>query len=174
MTENVSHFILPAVLIIPSILFFIPGKDYLGAFLRGARSGLETAVSLIPPLTLIMCAVSMFSSCGAAEALSKIVSPFFRIIGIPENVLPLLLTRPFSGSAASASYTDLLNRSGADSFSSFFASVIMGSSDTVFYIIAVYFSVCPRVKHTGYLYPVAVASSLFCVFFSAYICRLFY
>ncbi len=162
------------ILLIPSFLFFLPGKNYLDSFLRGARAGLKGAVSLVPPLTLIMCAVSMFSSSGAATALAGAASPFCRRIGIPEDVLPLLLTRPFSGSAASASYAELMSRSGADGFSSFYASVIMGSSDTVFYILSVYFSACPRVKRTGYAYPVAVASSLFCVLFSAFICRIFY
>jgi len=173
-TEKISYYIIPIILIIPSFLFFSPGKNYLGAFLAGAKGGLETSFSLIPSLVLIMCAVSMFSSCGAAEAASSLVRPVFRTVGIPPDVLPLLLTRPFSGSAASAAYTDLMIRSGADSFSSFLSSVIMGSSDTVFYIVSVYFSVCPNIKRTGYTYPVAVASSLFCTAFSAFICRLFF
>ena len=174
MTAKISHFIIPLILLIPSFLFFSPRKDYLGAFFGGAKAGLETAVSLIPSLTLIMCAVSMFSSSGAADALASLAAPLCKAVGIPSDVLPLLITRPFSGSAASAAYADLMSRSGADGYSSFLSSVIMGSSDTIFYIVSVYFSVCPAVKHTRYTYPVAIASSLFCVFFSGFICRLFY
>ena len=174
MTETISHYLIPAILLIPSFLFFSGGKDYLAAFLDGVKTGLNTSFSLIPSLTLVMCAVSMFSSSGAADALSALISPACSAAGLPGNVIPLLLVRPFSGSAASAAYVDLMRRSGADGFSAFLSSVIMGSSDTVFYIVSIYFSVCSKVKRTRYTYPVAVASSLFCIFFSCFICRLFF
>ena len=116
----------------------------------------------------------MFSSSGAASALSNLISPACRALGIPPESVPLLVTRPFSGSAASASYVNLMDSAGADSFASYASSVIMGSSDTVFYIISVYFSAAPKARRTGYLYPVAVASSFFCVFVSCLVCRLTY
>ena len=171
---QISSLVVPAVLLIPAILFFSGKRDYSASFIRGAKQGLECALGLIPPLTLIMCAISMFSASGAAGALAKALSPVLGALGVPSECVPLLVTRPFSGSAANAAFAELLARSGADSYPALVASVIMGSSDTTFYIISVYFSAAKSVRKTRYLFPVAVASALFCVFFSCFICRLIY
>ena len=169
-----SYYLIPAVLLIPSVLFMSGRGDYVGAFLRGAESGLRTAAGLVPPLVLIMSAISMFSASGASDAVSELIAPVCRALGIPEGSVPLLLTRPFSGAAANAAFTDLLSREGADGFSAFYSSVIMGSSDTAFYILSVYFSAARDVRKTGYAYPVAAASGVFCAFFSCFVCRLFF
>ncbi|MBQ7714255.1 MAG: spore maturation protein [Clostridia bacterium] len=170
----ISSYIIPAILLIPSFLFFSPGKDYFASFMSGATEGLETAVKLTVPLTLIMCSVSMFTSSGAPEVLSKILSRPLSALGIPPDTLPFLLTRPFSGSAASGAFAELMKECGADSFEAVLCAVVMGSGDTAFYILSVYFSAAPNVRKTRYAYPVAAASCVFGVFFSCFICRLFF
>jgi spore maturation protein B len=92
------------------------------------------------------------------------------MLGVPSELLPLLLSRPFSGSAATASYAALLDTLGADSFAAACASVIMGSSDTAVYVVTVYFSSI-GIKKTRYALPVSLALMLFCVFFGCFLCR---
>ena len=92
-------------------------------------------------------------------------------IGIPSEILPLLLTRPVSGSAATAVFSALADDLGADSFPALCAAVIMGSSDTLAYVTAVYFS-SVEVRRTRHTYPVALAVMLLCVFLSCLLVRI--
>jgi len=119
----------------------------------------------------LMVAVAMLNASGAVDFAAKLLSPIADITGLPTELLPLLLTRPFSGSASTAGYTTLLNQVGPDSLAGLCASVIFGSSDTVVYIISVYFS-SVGIKHSRHAFPIAFAVMLFCIFFSCFLCRL--
>ena len=88
-------------------------------------------------------------------------------------MLPLLLTRPFSGSASTAAYTELLERVGADSLAGLAASVIYATSDTVVYVVAVYFSAV-GIRRARTALPAALAVMLFCTFFSCFLCRVWF
>lgn len=145
-------------------------RPYFDAFVQGASSGLQTAVRLCPTLTALLVAVGMLRASGALECVSGWLSPAFGALGVPSELLPLLLTRPFSGSAATATYSSLLSQVGADSLAGRCASVIMGSSDTVVYVLTLYFS-SVGVKKTRYALPVALLIAVFCTFFSCFLCR---
>lgn len=171
--ESVAALSIPAVIGGMGVLMLSGKKNYFDSFLVGARRGFDTAIRLLPTLIALLVAIRMLNASGAVEFLGKVLSPFFDRIGVPAELLPLLLTRPFSGSASTAAYSDLLARLGADSFPALCASVIMGSSDTVVYIIGVYLSFIGA-KRSRYAYPVAFAVMLFCTFFSCFVCRLWF
>lgn len=162
--------------VIPGLIGVVGGcmlfgkRPYFDAFLRGAREGLETAVRLCPTLCALLVAVGMLNASGAVARVGAWLAPLSAALGVPSELLPLLLTRPFSGSAATATYTELLRVCGADSFVADCASVLMGSSDTVVYVITVYFSSI-GVKRGRYALPLGLFLMLFCVFFSCFLCR---
>lgn len=174
MMDIVSSLAIPVILLFFSFFLFNEKKGFYNAFVTGARQGLETCISLIPTMVLLLVAISMLSASGATDFLSKLFAPCAAVLGIPSEIMPLLITRPVSGSASNAAYSELLTLHGADSFPSFAASIIMGSSDTLIYIISVYFSGAPSVRKSAHAFPVAIIVMLFCIFFSCFIARLFY
>ncbi|MBQ9806133.1 MAG: spore maturation protein [Clostridia bacterium] len=171
MIEEISSLAMPLVVLAAGLLMLFGKRDYFAAFVTGAREGLQTAVGLLPTLSALMVAVAMLNASGAVDFVASLLSPAADAIGLPTEILPLLLTRPFSGSASTAGYSTLLSQVGADSFAGLCASVIFGSSDTVVYIISVYFS-SVGIRHTRHAFPVAFAVMLFCIFFSCFLCRL--
>lgn len=173
MLEVLSALAMPTVVAAVGILLLLGRKADFDSFLRGARQGLDTAIRLLPTLVALMVAVAMLNASGVTGMIASALSPLARAIGIPSELLPLLLTRPFSGSASTAAYTALLEQVGPDSLAGLCASVIFGSSDTVVYVIAVYFS-SVNVRHTRYALPCAIAVMLFCIFFSCFFCRLWF
>lgn len=172
MTEFISSLIIP-VIVTAAGLVMLSGTKYFDSFICGAKNGLKTAVGLLPTLAALVVAVSMLNASGAVDFVSSLISPAVSAIGVPEELLPLLLTRPVSGSASTAVFSSLLEKYGADSFSALCASVIMGSSDTMIYVITVYFSAA-GVKKSRYAFACAAAVMLFCIFFSCLLCRLFF
>lgn len=169
----------PAELLLPLIVAGVGGvllfgkRDYYSAFLRGANEGMKTVLGLFPVLCALLTAVSMLRASGAVDAVARALSPVTSALGIPSELLPLLLTRPFSGSASTAMLSELLGRVGADSFAGLCASVIFGSSDTVVYVITVYASAA-GLRRTRWALPLALFMMLFCVFFSCFFCRLWF
>lgn len=166
-----SVWLLPGLMALVAVVMLWGRKPYFEAFTEGAGEGLRTAVRLCPTLTALLVAIGMLRASGAVETLSVWLSPAFDALGVPSELLPLLLTRPFSGSAATATYASLLESSGADSFASTCASVIMGSSDTAVYVTSLYFSSI-GLRKTRYALPVSLLLMVFCIFFSCLVCRL--
>ena len=173
MTEYIASLAIPAVICVAASFMLFGKKDYFSLFTEGAKNGLRTAVSILPTLVALMIAINMLSASGILDAISSALSPVARVIGIPTEILPLLLTRPVSGSASTAAYSSLLSQYGADSFPALCASVIMGSTDTMLYVICLYFS-SVGIKKTRYAIPTALAVMLFSVFFSCLVCRLWF
>ncbi len=173
MTEWLSALAMPLLLTCVGGILLFGKKNYFDAFVKGATAGLKTAVRLLPTLSALMVAVAMLNACGITEYLAALLSPLAARIGIPTELLPLLLTRPFSGSASTAAYTALLGEVGADSLPGLCASVIYASSDTVVYVLCVYFS-SVGIRRTRWAFPAAFAVMLFCIFFSCFFCRLWF
>ena len=173
MSETVSAIVIPAVVVIAGFLMFSGKHDYFGHFCDGARSGLATSVKLLPSLCAIMVALRMFTASGAVDILTSALTPVCTKLGIPAEIIPLILTRPVSGAASNGAFATLIESVGADSFPALCAAIIMGSSDTMIYIMAVYFSGA-GIRHTRYAIPVAAAVMIFCIFMSCFISRLFF
>jgi spore maturation protein B len=109
------------------------------AFVEGAREGFQTAVRIIPPLVAVYVALGMFRASGALDALGRVLAPLTGALGIPPAVLPLVLVRPLSGSAANGVVANILQTEGPDGYAGRLASVMAGSTETTFYVLAVYF-----------------------------------
>ena len=108
------------------------------AFVEGAKGGFETAVRIIPPLVAIFVALGMLRASGAMDALAGALAPLTSRLGIPASVLPLVLVRPLSGGAANGVVADVLRTEGPDGYAGRLASVMAGSTETTFYVLAVY------------------------------------
>lgn len=134
-----THFIIP--LAIGGILAFGLYKrlDVFSLFLEGAREGMKTAVSILPALIGLMTCVGMFKASGGLDVLTAALTPAARFLHLPPEVIPLTLLRPISGSGALTFFEELLRSFGADSRIGQIASVLMGSTETTFYTLAVYF-----------------------------------
>lgn len=165
-----AYDLLPLLFTCFGLLLFFSKRSLYDDFITGACEGLESAVKLIPALILLLCTVAFFRSGGGMTWLTDRLAPLCEKIGVPSALLPLLILRPLSGSAANAIAADLFEREGADSFVGQTASVIMGSSDTIFYIAAIYFGAV-GIKKTRYALPVSLAVMVFCIFFSCILCR---
>ena len=125
-------------------------------FVSGAKSGLKTAVQVLPNLAAMLCAINLMQASGLMDALCSLCTPVLQWMGIPEEAAPLVLIRPVSGSGALAVLQQLLEQHGPDSRVGLIASTVMGSSETIFYTVCVYMSAA-KDKKTGYAIPCALA-----------------
>ena len=168
---SASYYVLPFVLLCVGVMMLFGGGDLFGEFVVGAKNGLKTAVGLLPVLVGLISAISMFTASGAAEALSSLMAPVLSVFGVPEEVASLVAVRPFSGGGATAMLSQVFDEYGCDSFAGRCASVIAGSSDTVFYILGVYFS-SVKVKNTRGAVVCALVTMLFCVVFGCFLAKI--
>ena len=127
--------------------------------LRGAADGLKLLVNILPALILLLTAVHMFRASGAAQLLSRLLTPVFRFFGIPPETALLVLIRPISGSAALAVGADLMGQYGVDSPIGRTAAVMLGSTETTFYTISVYFGAA-GIQKSRYTIPAALFADL--------------
>ena len=155
-------YITPIILIIIIGYPMLKKKPVYYGFITGAREGVVLLKDIFPPLAAIITASAMLKASGAMDAVVGFISPLTEKIGIPAQVMPLVLVRPLSGSGALGILSDILNQYGADSFAGRLASVICGSTETTFYCLAVYFSKT-RVKNIRRAIPCAVLADLVCV-----------
>lgn len=127
--------------------------------LEGGAEGMQLLVAIIPSLVLLLTAVTMLRASGAVELLSRLLSPVFQFFSIPPETAMLVLIRPISGSAALAVGTEIMTTYGVDSLIGRTAAVMLGSTETTFYTVSVYFSAA-GVKKTGHTIPAALFADL--------------
>lgn len=170
---NLSDLILP--LLLASVALYGTGRrvNMYTALTRGAEDGLTVLLHIIPTLVGLLTAVSMFRASGAMDLLSRLFAPLLARLGIPPETIPLMLIRPVSGSGALAVASDLMASYGADSFIGRVAAVMMGSTETTFYTIAVYFGSAGIVR-TRHTVPAALAADLTGFLTAALTVRLFF
>ena len=134
-----SNWIIPlAILIILAAGMWKKVKVY-ETFVEGAKDGFNTAIRIIPYLVAILCAIAAFRASGAMDYLAKAISPLTNLIGMPAETVPLALVRPLSGSGALGLMSDLITQHGPESIIGRMSATIMGSTETTFYVLAVYF-----------------------------------
>ncbi|MBQ3589990.1 MAG: hypothetical protein II980_06035, partial [Clostridia bacterium] len=163
--ESASAYVIPFVLLCVALVVLLGKRDYFSSFLDGALSGAKSSVKLLPTMCALIVGVSMLSASGASSFLAKVFAPVLELLGVPAELFTLIITRPLSGSASIAAFTELLSTLGPDSFGALCASVILASSDTVVYVICVYFS-GSGIKKKRYAQPDALFVSIFFVFIS--------
>lgn len=148
---------LPCLLLSVALYATVKGVDVYSALLKGASEGLLVMSRILPALIALLTGISMLRASGALDALAVFVSPLLELVQIPSELVPLMLIRPFSGSAALGVVADLLETHGADSLIGRVASVMLGSTETTFYTIAVYFG-ATHITKTRYAIPAALGA----------------
>ena len=160
--------LIPLLMILTASVALAKKQDVYGALLEGGLEGLKLLLSIVPALVVLLTAVHMLRASGAVELLTKWLAPAARVVGIPAETLPLVLIRPISGSAALAVGADLMAVHGPDSLIGRTAAVMLGSTESTFYTISVYFGAA-GVKKTRYAVPAALIAD-FTGFFMASLC----
>ena len=151
--------LIPGLMIVTACAALAKRQDVYGALLEGGLDGLKLLVTIVPALVVLLTAVHMLRASGAIELLTKWLSPVAAAVGIPAETLPLVLLRPISGSAALAVGADLMSVHGPDSLIGRTAAVMLGSTETTFYTISVYFGAA-GVKKTRCTIPAALIADV--------------
>lgn len=142
-------------------------------FVEGAKDGFNTAVKIIPFLVAMLFAIGVFRASGAMDVVVSLLSPLTNLIGMPADVLPLALLRPLSGSGSMGLMTELMKTNGPDSFIGVLASTMFGSTETTFYILAVYFG-SVGIKNTRHALPAGLIADFFGMLGAVFIVRLLF
>jgi len=165
--------------LIPILLFFISAlalrkkENSYDLMVQGAGEGLRLLLSILPTLILLLTAVHMLRASGAMEILSDLLSPLFSFFGIPPETAMLVLVRPISGSAALAVGSELMAEYGVDSQIGRTAAVMLGSTETTFYTISVYFGAA-GIRRTRYAIPAALFADFIGFFMASLTTRLLF
>ena len=156
---SLSSLVIPVLLAGVAVCGLGHRADVYGALTHGAEEGLTVLLRVVPALVGLLTAVSMFRASGAMDDLSSLCAPVLERLGIPPETTPLMLIRPVSGSGALAVATELMTTHGPDSFVGRVAAVMLGSTETTFYTIAVYFGAV-GITRTRYAVPAALCADL--------------
>lgn len=168
-----TDYLVPGILIFTCVLALKQRKNAYDILLEGGAEGLSLLVSLIPSLVLLLTCVHMLRASGAADMLSRLLGPVFSLFGIPAETALLVLIRPISGSAALAVGAELMAQYGVDSLIGRTAAVMLGSTETTFYTVSVYFGAA-GVKDTRYTIPAALFADFVGFFMASLTVRLLY
>ena len=151
------NMLVPVILAGTAVFGLCRRVDVYGALVDGAGEGLRTVLRIFPALTALLTAVAMLRASGLPEMLATLLEPLLGRLGLPAEVLPLMLVRPVSGSAALGVGAELMEQYGPDSVIGRTAAVMLGSTETTFYTIAVYFGAV-GVTRTRYAVPAALCA----------------
>lgn len=168
-----TDYLVPAILLLTSVAALGRKEDGFGILLEGGREGLKLLYTIVPSLVLLLTAVHMFRASGAAGSLGTLLAPVFSWLGIPPECALLVLVRPISGSAALAVGTDLMVSYGVDSLVGRTAAVMLGSTETTFYTISVYFGAA-GIQKTRYTLPAALFADLVGFLAASWTVKLFF
>lgn len=140
------------------------------AFVSGAKQGFETSIHIVPYLIAMMVAIAMLRASGFFELLNTLLAPLLSAIGMPPELLPLALIRPFSGSAATGLMAELIHQNGGNSLIAKTAATMMGSTETTFYVVAIYFGAV-GVRRTRHAIPAGLIADVVGIVVSVMVCR---
>ncbi|MDP4118303.1 MAG: spore maturation protein [Bacillota bacterium] len=169
----ISDMIIPIVITGILVAGLYKKADTYDIFIEGAKEGIGITVGIVPSIIGLMMAISMMRACGMIDLIAHALKPVLSFIGMPADVLPLALLRPMSGSASLGIVTDILKNSGADSYSGRVASIMMGSTETTFYTIALFFG-SVNIKNTNKAVSIALIGDAVGMLGSIIFCRLFF
>lgn len=170
---NFGAYAVPAVILAIVLFGCLHGVPVFDTFVAGAKEGLRTTVSILPTLIGLIMAVSMLSASGALDLFSSLLAPAARFLGLPAQVMPLALIKPFSGSGSTAVLTQIYRDCGPDSFAGRVASVMAGSTETTFYAVAVYYGAV-GIKKSRHTIPAALLGDLTACILSALTVHIFF
>lgn len=154
-----SDYVIPVLLSVCALISLKRQENTYDLLLDGAAEGLQLMKNIVPSLVVLLSAISMLRASGAMDALTRLLAPLLAFTGIPPETVMLMLIRPISGSAALAVGTELITAHGPDSLVGRTAAVMLGSTETTFYTISVYFGAC-GIRKTRYAVPAALVADL--------------
>lgn len=137
--NNISLWALPCIIVLVLTMGIVKKVPVYEVFTEGAKDGFKVAVNIIPYLVAIIVAISMLRASGAIEMIAHVLSGVLARFNVPADVLPVIFVRPLSGSAALGLFSDIASTAGPTAYSTKLAAVMVGSSETTFYVLAVYF-----------------------------------
>ena len=168
-----GEYIVPLILAVTAVAALHKKENAYDLLVDGARDGFKMLLTIAPSLIVLLSAVGMLRASGALEALSVALSPALEFLGIPAETVLLMLVRPISGSAALAIGAELITAHGADSLIGRTAAVMLGSTETTFYTISVYFGAW-GIQKTRYAVPAALIADFVGFLTASWTVRLFY
>ena len=168
-----AEYIVPLLLAVTAVAALRRCENAYDILTDGAREGFSMLLTIAPALIVLLGAVGMLRSSGALEAFSAVLSPVLEFLGIPAETVLLLLIRPLSGSAALAVGAELMAAHGPDSLIGRTAAVMLGSTETTFYTVSVYFGAC-GVKKTRYAIPAALIADVVGFLAASWTVRIFF
>ncbi len=171
--EQLSSWAIPAILLIIPIIGYLRHVKVYEAFVEGASEGFYTAIRIMPFLVAMMVAINIFRASGALGACVEYLSPLLTFVGIPPELVPLAMMRPLSGTGALGLTTELIYTYGPDSMLGRIASTVLGSTDTTFYILTVYFGAV-GISKPRYSVAVGLIGDLIGLLGSIYVCQLLF
>jgi len=167
----VSDWAIPFLIFLILILALTRKIKVYEAFIDGAKEGFEVAVTIIPYLVAILVAIGMFRASGAMDLLIRLIAPLTDAIGMPAEALPVALMRPLSGSGTLGIATELMKTHGADSFLGRLVSTMFGSTETTFYVIAVYYGAV-SIKKTRHAVAAGLIADVTGLLAALFICKI--
>ena len=168
---TVYSYIMPAFTLFTLICGAIKRVDLYEGFSEGVKQTINLLAGIFPYIATVLVMTELIEVSGAGKSINKFLSPLFSFLGIPEELTRLVLLKPFSGSGSLALLSETFGKYGADSYISHCAACIYGSSETTFYVSAVYFSACKN-KKTGLAIIVSLISTFLSAILSCFLCRI--
>jgi spore maturation protein B len=168
-----SFFVVPIILVAFPLYGLYKRVPVYESFVEGAKEGFQVAVRIIPYLVAILFAIAMFRASGAMEALTRALDPVLGLIGFPAELLPMAIIRSLSGSGSAALVVDMINQYGEDSILVKMAAVMYGSSETTFYVIAVYFGAV-NIRKTRHAVPAGLLADAAAMIIAVWTVRLLF
>ena len=167
---NMADYILPAVLLLVAVVGLVAKVPLFDSFVKGAAKALKVVAGVFPYLAAVFVLVHLFEASGLLSRVCAVLSPALSFLGLPAELVPLLLVKPLSGSGSLAVLEEIISTYGADSYVARAASVLAGCSETVLYVAAVYFGTV-RNRRLRYGLPVAFLCTFAGALISCWICR---
>ncbi|MGL4848859.1 MAG: spore maturation protein [Clostridium sp.] len=163
MFTYITKSIIPIIVLVILVYGMIKGRKVYEWFLEGAKDGLKVCMNIFPCLLAMIIAVQIFRGGHLLDMINSLLAPMAEFIGLPEEIIPLVLIKPISGSGAIGIFTDTIRTYGPDSFIGILASVIMGTTETIFYTITVYFGAVKvkKIRHTLWSAMLADMAAIF-------------
>lgn len=171
--EVFSVFVLPLLIVGFPLYGLYKKVPVYEEFVEGAKGGFQVAVTIIPYLVAILFAIAMFRASGALEFVIDGLRPVLALIAVPAEVLPMMILRPLTGSGSAAIVLDMIGQYGPDSILVKMAATMFGSTETTFYVIAVYFGAV-NVKKTRHALPAGLIADVFAMFLAVYVVQLLF
>ena len=169
----IAELAVPLIIAFVMVYALMRGTDIFSGMTAGAKDGLKTVVGIVPALITLLPCIYMLRASGAIDALCALLRPVLLHLGIPAETVPLMLLRPLSGSGALAVGSDIIRQSGADSFVGRCVAVMLGSTETTFYVIAVYFGAA-GIKNSRHAIPSALIADFVAFLAAVFFVRLFW